>query len=572
MNIQIKRSIKSDQVSDKAIVSFLLKDRGITDIEEFLSPPHPFDIPFTDLFPIRSLDTVIKKLKKIREKKEMIVVYTDYDADGITGGAILWETLYLLGFKVMPYVPHRKNEGYGFSKKGIDVVKKRFNPSLIISVDHGIAASDKITYAKKLGIPIIITDHHMKSSQSPDDAYAVFHTDKLSGAGVAYFFAKEIYKKLTSIESGLKIKNAVPDSRQEKLKITLDNNLKKDYLAFATIGTIADLVPLIGVARSMVKHGLSVFPLVHRVGIRHILQEAGIAHKPITPYEIGFIIAPRINAVGRITHAIDALRLLCTTKNARAFDLAHKVGNINKERQDLVERTLEEAVIQVKSQKLKVKNMKIIFLTSYHWHEGIIGLIAAKIAEQYYRPTIVATIADGFAKASARSIPGFDITSFLRLYTSYLVDVGGHKAAAGFTIEKNKLAPFIKKITIDAEKLLKDENIIPKCTVDIAFPLETITLSLVRAVEELAPFGVGNARPTFYSEGVLKYSSYFGKKKEHVKAYIDRGYEIIFFGKSADFDQLSKGQKVGVVYTLEVDTWNGTEKTKSKGIIIKKLD
>lgn len=563
MNIQIKRSIESDHVSDEDIISLLLRDRDITDKKGFLSPIHPYDIPFTDFFSERSFNRVLKKLEDIREKNEMIVVYTDYDADGITGGAILWETLHLLGYNVMPYVPHRKHEGYGFSKKGIDAVKKQFNPRLIISVDHGISATDKITYAKTLGISIIVTDHHMKSEKSPDDAYAVFHTDKLSGSGVAYFFAKEIYRKSTPILSG-----SAAFNRGQKSKVILEKNFKKDYVVFATIGTIADLVPLVGASRSIVKHGLTAFLSLDRVGIRHILQEAGIAHKPITPYEIGFIIAPRINAVGRIWHAIDALRLLCTTQDERAFHLAHTVSHINKERQDLVEKALEEAEKKIKNEKLKMKNQKIIFLKSHGWHEGIIGLIASKITEQYYRPTIVATISDGFAKASARSIPGFDITSFLRSHSGYLVDVGGHTAAAGFTMETGQIEPFSRAIIRSADLLLSDKILTRSYIVDMKFPFKRTTLSLIKLIENLSPFGIGNPRPTFYAEGVVRYCSYFGKKKEHVKLYIDDGREVIFFRKSADFLSYSKGQTIGIVYSLEVNRWNSREDIRIKGIAV----
>ena len=554
MNIQIKRSIDSDQISDEEIVSFLLHDRGISDKKEFFSPLHPFDILFSDLFPHSALDKVLKKLHQIRDKNEMIVVYTDYDADGITGGAILWETLHLLGFNVMPYVPHRKHEGYGFSKKGIDAVKKQFNPRLIISVDHGISAGSTITYAKNLGIPIIVTDHHMKSSSSPDDAYAVFHTDTLSGSGVAYFFAKETFKKL-------KIKN-------QKLKVIIEKNFNVDYLALATIGTIADLVSLTGVSRSIVKHGLDVFSDIKRVGILHILQEAGIAHKPITPYEIGFIIAPRINAVGRIRHAIDALRLLCTTQDARAFHLAHAIGDINKERQDLVEKAFEEAEEKIKNKKLKIKNQKIIFLTSYHWHEGIIGLIASRIAEQYYRPTIVITVSDGFAKASARSIPGFDITSFLRSHAQYLIDVGGHKAASGFTIETSQINQFMKKILKSADELISEKILTRTYTADMKLPFTRATLSFIKLIEKLAPFGVGNPRPTFYQEGVLKAISYFGKKKEHAKIYVDNGYEVILFGKRAHLLGYSKGQKICILYSLDINRWGGKEEVRMKGVAV----
>jgi len=597
MKIKIKRKIdKQKQFSDEQIIDFLLKDRGIKHKEDFLNPKCPEKISFNEFFSKKEFDKVIKKLKEIKEKGGMVVVYTDYDADGITGGAILWETLHLLGFKAMPYVPYRKLEGYGFSKKGIDKIKKLYNPSLIISVDHGISAAEKISYAKSLGISIIITDHHMKSAKKPDDALAtsdvalaIFHTDKLSGSGVAYFFAKEIfshfYKTSTVkntqgrtaavLENSLSGTAAVKDNKKtsEVNWKLLENNFSFDYLSLASIGTIADLVPLLGPSRSITKYGLEAFPKVGRMGIKHILKEAGIENRKITPYEIGFIIAPRINALGRLEHAIDALRLLCTSKEEKAQMLAAKIGEKNRERQDLVGKTIEEAKKIVSSQWSSVSKMpKIIILSSDKWHEGIIGLIASKLVDEFYRPTIIMAINDGFAKGSARSISGFDVTLFLRSQKKYLVDIGGHKAAAGFTIEKDKIDKFIKKAEKDAGKILTEKNLEREIKVDLAIPLSKINISLVKKIESLEPFGIGNPQPLFYSEGKLVDAKLFGKNNNHLKIYLkdDSSFplEFVFFGQGQDFLKLSRGQKIAVVHNLEIDRWRGKEKIRGKGKII----
>ena len=444
MKITFKNEIKStDNLTNDEIVKLLIRSRKIKNIEDFLNPKSPLDISLIDFNPKYKLYLikVIKLLKEIKKNQQMIVVYTDYDADGITGGAILWETLHLLGFKVMPYVPHRKLEGYGFSKKGIDNVKKEFNPALIISVDHGITKIDEVRYAKKLGIKIIITDHHLKGDKIPK-AEAIFHIPELSGSGVAYFFAKEISKNFKFQISNFKL---------------LEYNFQTDYLAFASIGTIADLVPLIGPSRSIVKYGLKIFPNIKRFGIRHILKEAGIEGKEITPYEVGFIIAPRINAVGRLESAIDALRLLCTNDEQKARALAQKIGQTNTERQDLVKKSVEEA--QKKISNFQFPISKIIILTSDHWHEGIIGLIASKIAEEFYRPTLVLTKSNENYKGSARSIPSFHITDFLRSLKKYLIDVGGHAQAAGFTIEAKNLPIFETAALKTADKLIKNKDL-----------------------------------------------------------------------------------------------------------------
>ncbi len=549
-----------DKIDNEEIINLLLKNRQIENIEEYLHPLSPLKIHLTDFGPpAGGWEKTIKLLEKIKKNGETIIVYTDYDADGITGGAILWETLHLLGFKVMPYVPHRILEGYGFSVKGIDTVKKEFNPSLIISVDHGISAREKIKYAKSLGINIIVTDHHLKPEKIPEDATAIFHIPALSGSGVAYFFAKEIFDHFK--------RYGQPNT------LSLQNNFETDYLALASIGSIADLVPLTGPTRSLVKHGLDAFNGCKRIGLKHIIKEAGIDGRKITPYEIGFIIAPRINAVGRLEHAIDALRLLCTHNDDTARKLASRVGMTNKQRQDMVVKAIEEAKQTVEKQYGK-KLPKIIILENKNWHEGIIGLIASKIAETYYRPTVVITDSDGFMKGSARSIPSFHITNFLRDNKKYLIDIGGHKGAAGFTMEKEKYNDFVTAVGKSSKKLIDDKDLEKTIEADLKLPVAKATVKLVLAMEKLQPFGAGNPQPVFLSRVEIMDAKLFGKKQEHVKIYVkDPGensfpLELISFYNSNLFMKLSPGQVTDVVYSLLIDRWNGRENVRGKLLFI----
>ncbi|MCL4364118.1 single-stranded-DNA-specific exonuclease RecJ [Patescibacteria group bacterium] len=549
MKITFKQEIGSDEkITPKQLVDLIIKNRRIKEISEFLDPKSPLSISLKDFDPKYSLYLikVDKILRDVKKNDQMIIVYTDYDADGITGGTILWETLYLLGFKVMPYVPDRKKEGYGFSIIGIDNVIKNFNPALIISVDHGITKVKEIEYAKKKGIKVIVTDHHLKSDKIPK-AYAIFHIPVLSGSGVAYFFAKEvfnIFKSKTTHQS------------------LLTANFSSDYLALASIGTIADLVPLVGPSRSVAKYGLEAFSKVKRFGVKHILQQAGIYGKKITPYEVGFIIAPRINAVGRLKHAIDALRLLCTSDEKKAYQLAHQIGNLNTERQDLVQKSVDEAKSIISNQKSVINN-KLIILISDKWHEGIIGLIASKIAEQFYRPTIVLTKIDDHYKASARSIPSFHITNFLRSLKKHLVDVGGHAQAAGFTVEKSKLESFIKAAQKEANRLILDKDLEKVIAADLKIPVSKINLEAVKSLEKLEPFGIGNPRPTFYSEEPLANAQIFGKTNNHLKIFLG-DLELIGFNQAEKFKKLSRGEIIKVVYNLEIDRWNNREKLRGR--------
>ena len=582
--ITFKDEIKlKDKLNNKTILDLILESRHIKDLEEFLNPRSPLLLTLKDFGPYeKPFNKVAKILKEIKEKDQMIIVYTDYDADGITGGAILWETLHLLGFKVMPYVPHRKLEGYGFSKTGIDSVKRKFDPALIISVDHGITKIDEIKYAKKLGIKIVVTDHHLKGDKIPESSEAIFHIPALSGSGVSYFFAKEIFNSFSAEEKTSAVKNQQDKKQTAEVNQRLANNFATDYAALASIGTIADLVPLVGPSRSLVKYGLENFDKVKRFGIKHILKQAGIADKKITPYEVGFMIAPRINAIGRLEHAIDALRLLCTNDEKKAFDLSHKIGNVNVERQELVEKSVEEAKLMLAKtsaveerggKTAEVNKMaKIIILVSENWNEGIIGLIASKIADQFYRPTLVLTKTDAGYKGSARSISSFHITEFLRSLKKDLIDVGGHKQAAGFTIEKDQLPIFKTAAFKLANKLIKDEDLERKIEADLKIPISIINLDLVRSLEALEPFGMGNPRPIFYSEGILTGAQLLGKTQKHLKLFVSSyplqptpyTLEMLVFNQASQFSSLSRGQKIKIVYNLDINEWNNKKTVQGK--------
>lgn len=550
MKLLWKKELKSGNTSSPdSIVKLLLENRGIKDAQNFINPPSPTSITI-EQFGVqygKLLRKVFKLLEQIQKDEKTIVVYTDYDADGITGGAILWETLHLLGFKTMPYVPHRVTEGYGFSVKGLDAVKDQFDPALIISVDHGITAELKIAHAKRQGIPIIVTDHHLKSDIAPTSAFAVFHIPELSGSGVSYFFSKAIYDHFYS---------SAPSENKEKLR----HNFSHDYISLASIGTIADLVPLLGVSRSIVSTGLKQFSKMKRVGMKELLSQAGIEHKEISTYEIGFIIAPRINAIGRLEHAIDALRLLCTTDVQRARELTDKMGKRNTERQDLVSESIEEAEKKIQAPSYKLQEKKIIILSSSSWHEGVIGLIASKLVEKYYRPVIIMTKSGMNYKGSARSIPSFHMTNSLREHKQLLIDVGGHAQAAGFTIEAAKLEQFVETLTTYADQKLTTEDLIKTITADLKLPITSITKQLVQKIGQLKPFGMGNPNPTFVSTVVIARASVMGKNQQHLKFFTEDGTEFVAFGKGDQMSSLSRGEVREVVFHAELNEWNGNQR------------
>lgn len=561
MKITFQQEIFPDQnLKEEDIVELLLKNRNITNLNEFLTPRSPLDIRIEEFGYKEEINKVQELLKEIRESKKTVVVYSDYDADGITGGAILWETLHHLGFKVIPYVPHRQLEGYGFSIKGLENVKKLYDPAVVISVDHGITAQEKIVYAAdKLGIPIIVTDHHLKSEVWPDAAHAVFHIPALSGSGVAYFFSKMLYESF-----------GTDDQIDKKQKARLEHHFKYDYLALASIGTIADLVPLTGPSRSIAKFGLEAFPYLNRMGIAEIIKQAKIVGKKITPFEIGFVIAPRINAIGRLEHALDALRLLCTTNLERATLLAGQIGSLNTDRQELVKVAVKEAKAQMEILKASGTVPNIIVLVSDKWHEGIIGLIASKLVEEYYRPTLVITKVENGYKGSARSVPGFHLTDFLRQFSDHLLSVGGHAQAAGFGLEATKLDAFVKAVGKTAGTILKPEQLEKVISADLKIPLAKVTRKLAKQLDDLNPFGMGNPQPTFYSKARVIDVQMFGKTKTHLKLIVKDPspdftfpLELIAFGGVEKYyDKLKTDQIIEIVYQAEIDYWGGTERLR----------
>ena len=308
----------------------------------------------------------------------------------------MWETIHAMGGNVMPYIPHRQEEGYGLSIKGIDSVREQYDPSLIITVDHGITAYKFIEYATLLGIDVVVTDHHVKPDKLPD--CTIVHTTNLCGAGVAWFVAKELGK---------------PD------------------LALAAIGTIADLVSLTGVNRSIVKFGLQEINKTKRVGLLALMQDAGVTPGELSTYDISHVLAPRLNAMGRLVHAMDALRLLCTHKEDKAIILARTLGLTNKERQQLTTDTTSHAFKGLTSRLQGETLQKLLFISHETYNPGVIGLVAGKLVEEYYRPAVVISHGEEVSKGSARSIRGFNIVEAIKRCSDLLIDVGGHPMAAG---------------------------------------------------------------------------------------------------------------------------------------------
>ena len=570
-----KAQDKSEKLKVDDLITILLNNRGLNtnqETEEFLNPKLDRITPKNLKINEKKLKSSIARIKKAVETNEQIIIYGDYDVDGISGTAILWETLNSLGANVMPYIPHRTDEGYGLSKKGTDNLLKKYpETKIIITVDNGIVASAPVDYANSLGLEVIITDHHVPSQKLPN-AYSIVHTTLICGAAVAWILSKEMLSVLSrrlSEES----KSVVSLSVQLKRK-----QITGDHLGLVALATVADVMPLTGFNRTFVKLGLEQIRKTNRPGLLEMLKLAGVDQKKIGVYELGHIIGPRINATGRITHGIDSLRLICTPNGAKAKELARNLHVTNAKRQELT----IESVAHAKG--IANKNKKIIIISDKLYNPGIIGLISGRITEEYYRPSIVISETDGVSKGSARSVTGVNIIEFIRQAKELLMDAGGHKGAAGFTISTKNIKNFKKFLEDLAEKQIDEKLLIRKIKIDCELPIELINQKLFDSIQTLAPFGYGNPEPVFLARGVEIAGLYYvGKDGNHLKLQLkyqtrfdlektsNKGRTLntpstmggIVFG----FDQSLKfelGDRVDVVYSVYENEWNGNKKLELK--------
>ena len=493
--------------------------------------------------------------KKAKKSGEHIIVYGDYDADGITGTATMWETLHELGIFVLPHIPERFSEGYGLNLESVKYLKKE-DPKLglIITVDHGITAGEKVDEVKKLGIDMIITDHHQMGKKIPKPL-ALIYTTKIGGSALAWFFARELERAFSVKRSDL---------------LTGQNMQLKDRLSLAAIGTIADQLPLVGPNRAVVKYGLAVLNHTKRPGLLALFEEAGLTE--IGPYEIGFMIAPRINSMGRLKHGLESLRLLCTRDKIKAAEIAGNIGRTNRERQKIV----DEVVAHARNSYKDIEKQFVIVLAHESYHEGVIGLAAAKLVEEFYRPAIVLSKNGSIAKASARSISGFNIIEAIRKLENLYIEGGGHPMAAGFSMETKNIRVFTKEINKIAEKLITKDLLQRKLKIDLEINFEEINSEFTELIKAFEPTGLGNPAPMFIGRKVEVIDPRtVGRDAKHLKLKLKQHEQIfdsIFFGGGEIYSKLTPGADIDIAYQVEENLWNGYKSIQLKVKDIKTAD
>ncbi|KKQ26368.1 MAG: Single-stranded-DNA-specific exonuclease RecJ [Microgenomates group bacterium GW2011_GWC1_37_12b] len=538
LNNTKSKNFKIDELAD-----FLLENRGLKtkkEKEEFLNPKNPQSIEIGELgISDKEVSIAVKRIIKAIAEDEDILIYGDYDADGICSSAILWECLYRYTKKVIPYIPDRFSEGYGINVDTVTSLKNN-NPKLglIITVDNGIVAHNAVDAAKKLGIDVIIIDHHLEDEKLPK-AVSIIHSTLTSGAGLAWFFAKELNKKLgKSAASSLEL---------------------------AAIGVVADQLPLVGINRSLVKFGIEELQNTKRPGLLALFQTAAFDKEKIGTYEIGYLIAPRINAMGRLSHGIDSLRLICTNNSTKANELAGLLNDTNIERQKVVDEVVTHAIkIQDDS---KSKN-KIIILAHESYHEGVIGLAASKLVERFYLPSIVISKGEVESKGSARSISGVNIIELIRGADELLIGGGGHTMAAGFSLKTENLEIFTNKLYELAKTHVDDNLLEKKLKIDTELKFENISAELLDILQAFEPFGMGNPTPVFSSSGCeVVEIKLIGADSRHIKLKLKNDGKVIDaigFGMGELYESILSSKKMQIAYSVEKDTWNGYEKIQLK--------
>ena len=540
MKIKAHKTVTNEDLD--TIIDDIITRRAGENKHEFLYPQHPDSIPFELVFidpkEVKvSLKKLITLLKNAFKQKDTIVVYGDYDADGVCATAIMWETIHMLGISSFPFIPNRRVHGYGLSEAGIDAIVEKYNPKCIITVDNGISAHDAIAYAKKKGIDVVVTDHHINAQKKESSATLIFHSTLISGSGLSYFIAREIVKQM-------ELKHT------EKQK-----EIQEDHILFATIGSIADMVPVLGPTRNIIAHGLKRALSTKRFGIRLMMED----RVTLNSFDVGYIISPKINVFGRIDDPMDALRLLCTNDIAKAHALFAKSQTLTQTRQNLVFASSNE------HKKYKI-NDAIVAIVSDDLDEGIIGLVAADCLRKCRKPSLVLCKSNGFYKGSMRSTRGVDAAKLLSKLSKFTISSGGHAMAGGFVIKSEDIDEFLKEANDEVTSMEKKE--IDEFVVDVMLPISHAGIELVRKLVQLEPFGPGNEMPLFATSVTLGNVLSMGKTKKHARIKTQNAMvDFVYFNGFDEVEGLV-GKETTVVYQLELDTWGGIEKPLRKVITI----
>ena len=536
-----------DELGLPRIVARILFNRGIKSLEEARRFFKPDWDNLYDPFLMKDMDKAVERVVVALEQKERIYIYGDYDVDGITAVSLLTLFLRSLGSEVIFYIPNRLKEGYGLSKAGIQHAAD-VGATLLISVDCGITGIEEVALARELGIDVIVSDHHEPGTTLPEAAAILDPKRKecdypfkdLAGVGVAHKLVQAVVERLG-----------------------LGEEVWREFVDLVALGSAADIVPLIDENRVLVKKGLEKMNRHDRLGIRALVKSSGLTGKKIGSGQVVFILAPRINAVGRMGNAERAVRLLITDSEQQAKNIAGILESENRNRKSIDEETLQEALRLLESE-CDIHSDRAVVLAKEGWHSGVIGIVASRITERIYRPTIMIAVEEGVGKGSARSILNFDIHSALKRCEDCLIGFGGHRYAAGLTIEVGKIEEFREMFKGVATEILQDEDLVQRLWIDAEISLPEITDKFIHLLDQFAPFGPQNMRPVFMSRNLQVVGSPRIVGKNHLKFRVRQGGEVfdaIGFDLGSLYYRLTPGENnLDMVYVVEENYWNGQAK------------
>ncbi len=525
------------------LIEKILNNRGIDGIEEIESFLHPTKEMLHSPYLLNDMEKAVERIVRVKNQNKHVVIYGDYDVDGITSTSVLYMFLKRANYCVSYYIPDRQTEGYGLNKQAIESISQYAD--LIITVDTGIAAVEELRFANTLGIDVIITDHHECQVDLPD-AYCIINPKRkdstypfeaLAGVGVTFklIHALALYEK--------------------------EEEMIWEYMDLVALGTIADVVPLIHENRTIAYLGFEAMKNTSNLGLRELIKviSNGETHQKVTSNMIAYQIGPRINAAGRLSDAKIGVELLTTQDKIKAAELAKVLDEENKKRQDMESYILEQAEKYIKD-NVDVKSEKVIIVAGKEWHHGVIGIVASKIMSKYYRPTIVLTEEEGVFSGSARSIEGFNIFEAIQHAKDFLLRFGGHEMAAGLSLQAECFNDFKQLINSCAEQLIDEDMLVPSMDIDLELGIRDVGIDFCEALEQLEPFGAHNPVPLFSIRGKVQFVQTMGQQDRHLRLTIEEGQQVlqgVGFYKGYLADYLSVGEEVIIGGEIVKNVWNG---------------
>jgi single-stranded-DNA-specific exonuclease len=526
-----------------AVVAQLLAQRNITSFESAKAFFRPHIGQLHDPFLMQDMETAVSRLQQAIDQKETVMVYGDYDVDGTTSVSLLTHFLGSQGLNVTPYIPDRYAEGYGLSKKGIDTAKAA-NISFMIALDCGVKAIEQVAYANSLGIDLIICDHHTPGDVLPN-ALAILDPKR---SDCAYPF-----KELSGCGVGFKLMQALLQQQGKNVSDIIA------YLDFVAVAIAADIVPMVGENRTLAFLGLQQLNAHPRPGLKALMRD-----KPTVQIisDVVFGMAPRINAAGRMKHGLHAVELLLSASDEEAQTLAQEVEMYNTSRREVELEITKEALAQITENQEENNAASVVYAP--HWHKGVIGIVASRLIESHYRPTLVFTKSEeGILAASARSVRGFDVYKAIDTCSKHIIQFGGHKYAAGVTLKEENYQAFKTAFEAQVAQTLTATQKKQTLDVDVGLPFAAITPKLLRILKQMEPFGPENRSPVFYTDGVVDsgFAKLVGQDKSHIKARFVQGasspIDAIGFGLGKKMNLLKKGTPLRIAYALEENVWQG---------------